>query len=208
MAGFSLTQFMSNNRDFARAYLFEASIKRFGSEDHSMYVKSTRLPEHTISEIEADFQGNKYKIAGTSEVQDFGITFNADPYDELRQSFVGWMSEIHNPANNRHGEPQSYMSDIILKHLNGQGQPIMVYALYGAWPKQVTELALDYSTKEIATFDVNFSYQYHMAASTEGGTNVAQIIQSLLSGNLDPASIISNAKNLGADKLFKAISGK
>lgn len=201
MTGFNLTEFMSNSRDFARAYLFEADIKKFGKDGHGMYVKSTKLPEHTIGEIETDFQGNKYKIASTSEVQDFSISFNSDVEDQLRNKFVTWMLEIHNPATNLHGTPgnmgSGYFSDIILKHLNGQGNAIMIYGLHGAWPKSIGELTLDYSTKEIATFDVTFSYQYHLAMQSNA-SNAAQVVSQVLSDG-STTSLNNSSNNLFSD---------
>jgi hypothetical protein len=31
-----------------------------------------------------------------------------------------------------------------------------------AWPQEVGAVSLDYATNDLATFDVNFSYQYHV----------------------------------------------
>jgi len=164
MVAFNLQGLWGKHRDFARAYLFECRINGFNTEfdtEFAHLVKSTRLPERSISQITTDWQGNNYKIGGTSEYTDFSITFNVDEYGNIRTEFMKWQDKIHEPENNIHGSPDEYFKDITLKHLNGIGNSIVTYKLIDAWPTSVGEISLDYSTKEIATFDVTFAYQYH-----------------------------------------------
>ena len=162
MAGFNLDSFISENRDFARGYTFYVSIPARDGEFGKRLVKSSRLPTSTIPIAEVNWQGNKYKIGTTQEYAEFSITYNSDPADDLRRLYLQWMNDVHNVANNIHGDPSLYMQDITLEHLSHTtGAPIMVYTLVYAWPSSVGELALDYGSKEVATFDVTFNYQYH-----------------------------------------------
>lgn len=162
MAGFDLNSFIGENRDFARGYTFYASIPAMNQEFGKRLVKSTRLPASNTPVAEVNWQGNKYKIGTTQEFQEFTITYNVDPDDRIRFLFTNWMQEVHNPENNLHGDPMSYMRDLRLEHLSHRdGTPIMVYTLIYAWPSSVGELSLDYGTKEIAYFDVTFNYQWH-----------------------------------------------
>lgn len=50
------------------------------------------------------------------------------------------------------------MLDQEVWHLNSQGDPIMKYKLVSAWPSTVGEMTLDYSSKEVATFDLTFKF--------------------------------------------------
>ena len=50
------------------------------------------------------------------------------------------------------------MVDQEVWHLNAQGDPIMKYKLISAWPNTIGEMSLDYSSKEVATFDVTLKY--------------------------------------------------
>jgi len=172
MVAFNLQGLWGAHRDFARSYLFECTIEGFKGNNHAHLVKATSLPERTINQLTTDWQGNTYKIGGTSEYSDFIITFNMDAKGDLRRDFLIWMDNIHDPESNVHGSPETntnggYFRDVTLKHLNGQpsndgiGNSIMTYRLIDAWPTSVGEVSLDYSTKEIATFDVSFAYQYH-----------------------------------------------
>jgi hypothetical protein len=162
--GFSLDDFMSKNRDFARGYTFYAQIRGGGldSDDIKYLVKASSLPASTIPVAEVNWQGNKYKLGTTQEFQEFTITYNVDPDDDIRKRFLEWERNIHSPVTNIHGDPNAYMADIELNHLSHRdGSIIMTYFLIQAWPTGVGALTLDYGTKEVAYFDVTFAYQYH-----------------------------------------------
>lgn len=165
MVEFDLTSFKSAYKDFARGYTFYAKIEnsQYFDDNNSYLVKSTMLPATTIDEMEADWQGYKYKLGTTPTYDDFTINFNIDIESDIRNKFLQWSVNINNPVNNQHGQPGdgSYFSDIILKHLNAQGDTIQIFRLVDAWPKTVGEVTLDYSAKESATFDVTFTYQFH-----------------------------------------------
>jgi hypothetical protein len=54
------------------------------------------------------------------------------------------------------------MQDISVEHISHvTNKNIMTYNLIKAWPSSVGELALDYGSQDVATFDVTFAYQYH-----------------------------------------------
>ena len=165
MVDFDLTHFKSAYRDYARAYTFYASIDNntYFKDDNSYLVKTTSLPATTIDEVEANWQGHKYKLASTPTYDDFTITFNIDPESDIRIKMLKWSVELNDPVNNLHGTPGDglYFSDITLKHLYTHEEVIQIFRLIDAWPKTVGEVSLDYTSKEVASFDVTFAYQYH-----------------------------------------------
>jgi len=165
MVEFNLNAFKSTYRDFARGYLFYAKINSntYFNDVNSYLVKTTSLPATTIDEIEANWQGHKYKLASTPTYDDLTITFNVDVFSDIHTKMMRWSTYLNNPVDNMHGMPGSgiYFSDITLKHLNGQGATIKTYILNDAWPKTVGEISLDHTSKEVSSFDVTFTYQYH-----------------------------------------------
>jgi hypothetical protein len=164
MAGFNLDNFMAENRDFARGYTFYINVDGPIGEYGKYLVKSSSLPASTIPVAEVNWQGNKYKLGTTQEFQEFTVTYNVDKDDMIRMDYVNWERMIHDPETNLHGNPEGYMSDIHLEHLDHRtGGPLMIYRLVQAWPTSVGALALDYGSKEIAYFDVTFAYQYHVS---------------------------------------------
>lgn len=169
--GFSLQEFMSKNKDFARGYTFYVSIaspygvssgQKSSEEDIKYLAKSTVLPTNTITVAETNWQGNAYKLGTTHEFAEWSVSFNVDIKDNIRHTFASWSKGIHNPSTNEHGRPATYLFDLWVEHIDQYtGSPIMAYKLIGAWPSAVGELTLDYAAKDMATFDVTFTYQYH-----------------------------------------------
>lgn len=165
MVEFNLNAFKSTYRDYARGYLFYAKINSntYFNDINSYLVKTTTLPATNIDQIEAAWQGHVYKLAATPTYDDLTITFNVDIHHELHDKMMRWSTYLNNPIDNMHGLPSGgiYFSDITLKQLNGQGMTIKTFILNEAWPKTVGEISLDYTAKEVSSFDVTFAYQYH-----------------------------------------------
>ena len=170
--GFNLDSMVGKYKDFARGYLFYAKVTGKGGtfdKDHPYLVNSTTLPAQSIEPITTNWQGNEYKIGGTNTFSDFTISFKSDTNQSLRTSFLQWMKLIHDPSSNVHGKPMDYFGQVDLTQLDVEGKPIMSYSLINAWPSGVGEVTLDYGTKELSTFDVTFSYQYHVVDSIFDG---------------------------------------
>ena len=79
----------------------------------------------------------------------------------IQKMFLNWMSLIHDPTTNLYSAPTDYMADQQVELLGFDGNPIMKYKIVGAWPKSVGEVTLDYTSNDVAQFDVTFTYIYH-----------------------------------------------
>ena len=171
--GFNLDSMVGAYKDFARGYLFYAKVTGKGGtfdNKHPYLVNATTLPAQSIEPITTNWQGNEYKIGGVNAFSEFSITFKSDTENKLRTAFLEWAKLIHDPVTNIHGKPQDYFGQVDLTQLDVEGKPVMSYSLINAWPSGVAEMTLDYSSKEISTFDVTFTYQYHVVDNIFGGT--------------------------------------
>lgn len=162
--GFRLDDMIGKYKDFARGYLFYANVTGPVpiDADHPYLVNAANLPAQSIEPITTNWQGNEYKIGGTNTFAEFTLTFKADVGQDLRTSFLQWMQQVHDPVSNVHGIPSDYFGTVMLTQINTQGEAVMSYNLVNAWPSGVGEVSLDYGNKEISTFDVTFTYQYHV----------------------------------------------
>lgn len=165
MAGFNLQDFISNNNDFARGYTFYILIDNpygaQGMERLKYLVRSSTLPNSTIDPTEVNWQGNAYKLGTTHNYADWSCTFSVDPKDTIRHDFLEWMKGIHDVETNYHGDPSDYLNDITLQHVDQySGDTIMTYKLIDTWPTVVGDMTIDYASKETATFDVTWQFQY------------------------------------------------
>jgi len=164
-AGFNLDAFIGANADYARGYTFYINVTSewVTNEQQRFLVKSSTLPASTIAPAEVNWQGNAYKIGTTQEFAEFTVTYSVDIQDKIMLDYDKWVKYIHNPEDNKHGDPVRYMVDVELEHISHTtGDTLMTYKLIKAWPSNLGEMALDYASKETATFDVTFTYQYHI----------------------------------------------
>ena len=152
----------ANQKDYSRAYTFYF-IPPAGwmTENDKYLVKSSTLPGDVVSAAEADWQGNKYKVATTHEYTDLTVSFLIDPTDSLRKRLAEWSNAMHDRIDNKHGAPGAYMKDFYLEHISHyDGSTIMNYKFKMGWPSNIGDVTIDYASKELATMDVVFTYQW------------------------------------------------
>ena len=169
MPGFSLSNLMANNRDYSRGYTFYLYVNSpagiVGTEEMGYLTKSTSLPATTLDTATANWQGNVYKVGTTQTFSDWSVTVMCDPSDMIRKDFIEWVRIAHDPETNHHGTPNAYMRDQNIEHISHyDGSPIMRYKLLKAFPTSVGEISLDYGSKDLASFNVTFAYQYFQSA--------------------------------------------
>lgn len=156
----AVTDVIGNTYDFSKNAL---SIFGLGDDDNLMsyLVKSTTLPSSQFDERLIDWQGSSYKMAGDRIFDDWTVTFNVDEKAKILQKFYNWQDAIQSPTNNIRSSAEDYMRKQEIHLIDYSGNTLKTYNLMGAWPKSVSQVALDYSANEIAQVEITFSYQYH-----------------------------------------------
>lgn len=166
---FNISDFKTNFKDGARAYLFEW-IPSFPTgitnpEVNVAYlVRSATLPEDMIDEIIVNWQGMDHKIAGRRTFSDWTITLNVDKKSNVRNVFNEWVNLVHKITSRgmSYGASDSYRANQILRMLDYDGNSdINTVIIYDAWVKNVGPITLDYSSIDVAQFDITFSYDFH-----------------------------------------------
>jgi hypothetical protein len=168
MPGIDVDAYRSNWTGGAKSYLFyykpifPSSID--GDTEVSTYlVRSTTVPETAHEEITTNWQGFDFRQAGKAIYSDWSVTFNVDSKAVIHKTFNDWMRLIHDPTSNTYNPSSIYMKDQELEMLGLDGMSIEKIKLYGAWPKNIGPITLDYSQNDICTFDVTFAYIYHVS---------------------------------------------
>lgn len=159
---FSIDDFKASFDQGARTYLFwcKLDIPNGDVKDY-IYVKSSSLPSSDIDENILSYHGFDYKVHGKRSYADWGITVISDRNFRIRTALEDWMNGLSSPLNNyaKIGD-KCRNQDFIGLHYDGS-QSIKV-SLKDAWPKSVSPIEFDYSTQDVATFEVVFSYRYHI----------------------------------------------
>lgn len=166
MAGIRINDLKSSIATFARQYMFHvyftvSPITALLGDGTAYLVRATSLPEEVIDPIEIPWQGQMYKIGSTHTFNEWTCTFNLDGEANLRKWFIQWMDRIHSPETNIHGQPSDYFGTANLQLLDPSGDIQIEYWLEQIWPNSIGALDLAYDSKEVAQFDVTFTYNWH-----------------------------------------------
>lgn len=138
-------------------------------QDAIYLVKTAQMPSTALEEVVLNWQGFDWKFPGKHTYTDVVITFNVDLDAKIRNTFEKWSNLAHNPVTNFYATHDQYMVDQRLQMIGYEGQVILEFVLHDAWPKEVSQITMDYASTEIATFDVTFTYSYHELSFTETG---------------------------------------
>ncbi len=147
-----------------RQYLFLVYINfpNGGIENTAYHVKSTDLPASDFEQSLSYYMGQEFKMPGRQSFQDWTVTFYVDKKAEVLKNFIEWRKMIHDPKENKNGDMKKYMTDCTVELLDFEtGKAKCKYILRGAWPIEIGSISLDYSSNELATFEVTFNYQYY-----------------------------------------------
>ena len=166
-----LEDFKGNLNDICRPNRFTVSIRSdnsnidFGDEDY-FFVKGCSIPGKTMGEIELNWMGHKYKVAGDPTFNDVTITFLNDlpaTTDEfsVRNKFETWFSLISEDPSNIRTIHSDYKATVFINQLNGKNEVVNTYKLINAHPKELGDIELSMeSTDAVEEFTVVFSYSY------------------------------------------------
>jgi hypothetical protein len=181
LESFNIEQYKSRFGDGAKASLFyyqptwPAGIGSLVTPENAMYlVKSTQIPSTTIETGTLNWQGFDYKYATKHTYSTITVTFNVDLKAKIRLQFENWMNLMHNPLDNTYATSSEYMADQRLQMVGYQAETLLEFTLHHAFPTEIAQISLDYSTPEVATFDITLTYQYHTIKTSETGGAAAQ----------------------------------
>jgi hypothetical protein len=160
-------------------------------ETYKFMIKAAALPASNVSVINVPFRGRNLKISGDRSFDPWTITVLNDTDFKLRNAFELWMNYV-----NRHNDnagvvtPVSYQTELYVTQLGrgtisandagnsttgslpGANESMPVYKSYrihGAFPTNVSEIALSYDTENsIEEFTVTFEYQWWDTAKGNG----------------------------------------
>ena len=173
---FNVNEFRSQMvGDGARPNLFEVTMPFPTFSDPgdaqrktTFMCRTAQLPGSTVGVVPVQYFGRELKFAGNRVFADWTITVINDEDFVVRNAFERWSNGINNMTDNEGlTNPVDYQVDAFVDHLDRNGNTIKSYTLRGAWPLNISEIALDYDEKtEIETFTVELQYQFYESNTT------------------------------------------
>src|SRR6056300_173122 len=152
----------------ARPNLFQVTINYPGfaggdPELTSFMVSAASLPGSVMGEILVPFRGRQLKMAGDRTFEQWTTTIVNDTDFSVRNAIERWMNQINQHRQNTGlTNPIEYEADLRVDQLDRSGAKIKSYIFRGAYPANLSEIALDYSSNDIIeNFTCTWSYQYY-----------------------------------------------
>jgi hypothetical protein len=153
----------------ARGNLFQVKITNPAAleigDKASFMVKAAEIPAATIGEATVNYFGRAIKYAGNRTFTDWNVTIINDEDFLVRDGMERWSNAINGLRSNlRNGglaRAAQYKTNATVTQYSKTGLPIRTYSFVGLWPKEVSNIALDWGTNDtIEEFTVSFSYDY------------------------------------------------
>ena len=179
---FSLNSFKSNLiGGGARPSLFEVSLafptslssSATNTDDGAVtpqskfLIKGASLPASTVGTYDVFFHGKALKIAGDRTFDTWDTTIINDEGFEIRHKLEKWMDMIQNHTINTRSEElgtihegtnADYKKDLTISQYSQAGVHLRSYQFVGAFPSNLSAIALDWGTQEIEEFTCTWSY--------------------------------------------------
>lgn len=147
--------------DFARPNLFEVEIPFLG-RDFKFKCKAASMPSAVTEQVIVGYQNKKLKLGGDRTFEDWIITVYNDSDHSVRKQFIEWQNLVHSLDRRIYGDvPAVYKKEANVTQFDRQTQPTAKHTIFGVWPTNVGEVALDWDTNnEVETFEVTLSVDW------------------------------------------------
>lgn len=133
-----------------------------GDSTYHTMVTGAALPASNVNPTILQYRGRELKLAGERTFDPWTITIVNDTGFTLRNAFEDWMELMNNKVDNG-GEtiPNNYMGGFDVTHLDRNDSRIAEYALFNAFPINMSEIALQYAQNDVIeeyTVTIQFSH--------------------------------------------------
>ena len=140
----------------------------------SFLVTAAALPASNIGEVTAPYRGRTLKIPTSRTFEDWQITVLSDSDMRLRNKFEGWLEDLNGSQDN---VPEREISltnatdfpDWSIDQLDRKGNAIKSYTMKYCFPKTVSDITVDATSEDLASFTVTLGYSYFVTSGVNVG---------------------------------------
>lgn len=150
--------------DGARPNLFEIIFPELGAL-FTLRAHITALPSSIVGIAPVYYFGRAVKLGGNRVFEELQASVLIDEIDLVsgpRAALERWSDRINSHVGNIRSAvalpPSGYFRDCTVIQYSKMGAPIGTYAMWGAWPTQISAMPLDWGNNNtISTFQVTFA---------------------------------------------------
>lgn len=163
-----------------------------------LFCDQAQIPGLSFSTAQVRSYGEFKEVPYEKLFEQVTLSFYVDSDMIVRKLFDNWVGLIQNPVTREFNYPKYYLSDsidIIVSDVENQDRYMV--KLHRVYPKAVSPIQLDYSSKDVMKLQVTLSYQYAttemLAKYTKEGDNPLTAISSQMPSyayGFDPVAAI------------------
>lgn len=170
---FSLGKLKTTVKDIARPYMFLMTVEKGATSPGAIdkqemltaTLKSANLPGLQLAEVQVNYFGMTYKLAGTPTFEPLTCTILVDNNYKSRELWYKALTRIFRYDDSKGPEwrlPTEYLGDVTLTAFNTQYDQAAIYKLKMAWISILAPVALSHDNKDQPlTFDATITYSYY-----------------------------------------------
>jgi len=153
-----------------------------------LYCDNVTLPGMSISTTQARTFGEIREMPHERLFDNVTMNFYVDNGMHTKLFFDTWIQSIQDPFTRKFNYYKEYISDISINVFDAASNQRYIVTLYECYPKSISPITMDYSSKEVMKLQVSMNYKYWLSNTTDEGSNNGTTLTNS-NQNLDPMSI-------------------
>lgn len=130
-----------------------------------MYCDSVTLPGMSISTQQARSYGEFREMPYDRLFDNINLTFYVDNSMDTKRLFDDWINSIQDPATRQFNYYNEYITDITIYVEDKDENEQYRVKLFECYPKSISPIQMDYSSKDIMKLQVSINYRYWLSGS-------------------------------------------
>lgn len=136
-----------------------------------LFCEKASLPGINYATTQNRTYGELREIPYDKLFDTVNLTFHVDRKMTVKKIFDDWMMYIQNPVNRSFQWYKNYITDMKIQVQDLEDKVTYEVALFEAYPKSVSAIAMDAEGKDTMRLEVTFQYKYWTSSLIEQNSN-------------------------------------
>lgn len=160
----------------------------------SLFCEQANLPGLNISTIPIRTFGESVETPYEKIYHPINLSFYVDNKFIVKDFFDSWMNIIQSNTTRIHNFPSIYKSSVDIIMYDRKDNKRYMMTLYEAYPKNIGDIQLSYTSSEITKLPIEFTYKYYKTKTYSNNSinSDESTISNYLSNFIDFQSIASD----------------
>ncbi len=149
-----------------------------------LFCDQVQLPGANFSTVQNRSFGEFREIPYEKLYEQVNMSFYVDSDMKIKDLFDSWHDGIYNPTSRTFNYYKNYVADMIIEVQNLDDESRFQVNLYECYPKTISPIQLDYSSKDVMKMQVTMQYKYWTSTTIGSTTEGQPIVDSMVESQL------------------------